>query len=123
MNNILKLSEYFYKLSQQFLSQEKGVYGDILEKSNIWFDDSPIYTLLDKYDINKVSLSVIIYPNLNVKINVIGKHPKLQLFTNDINKTIGSKMSSALKTAASNKKIIPPESNITLEWKTNFGYQ
>src|SRR5260221_411140 len=82
IKNILKLSLQFEKLAQQpqTSSSEAGIYEEILEKANIWFDDNSIYNLLDKYNINMVNLSVTILPNLNVKINVTGKHPKLELY-------------------------------------------
>jgi len=122
---IFNLSLQFEKLAQQMQtsSQESGAYEDVLEKANIWFDDNSIYNLLDKYDINLINLSVTILPNLNVKINVTGKHPKLSLFSQDIQQAIGVKMINALKSALLNKKITQPEKPITLMWKTNFGYK
>src|SRR5260221_3435038 len=116
IKNILKLSLQFEKLAQQpqTSSSEAGIYEEILEKANIWFDDNSIYNLLDKYNINMVNLSVTILPNLNVKINVTGKHPKLQLFIQNIQNVIGSKMTNALKSAQLNKKIMPPNQPLTL---------
>lgn len=121
--NILKLAEQFEKLAQQTISSEIGAYEEVLEKANLWFDDNSIYNILDKYEINNVNLSITIYPNLNVIINVKGNSSKLSLFSKDIQQNIGTKMTGALKTAVLTKKISAPLKPIILQWKQNFGYK